>query len=267
MKNNYVYCLAIILVSTLLQNSTFVLAGNDSPGRGQLPGSMDNRTLELLSPSGSIMDKGYSEWAAEQLAQLKDGITLGKWKSGHPGEKAVKISPNKIDPRPELWGAWCARTEARLPLPDGKKRCAMLSFTPPHRRQTSSCQMIMKATVFSINVCWGSYGSQDLLGLAMETHWLKRQAGLSKGGLEGRMKITSSVSLAQPIGGRLHAGGSVRPYSSQSTTLTNLGLWLLVYFPIRASNSTSTHTPIGISAHMTICTSGRPTNWPDLIFA
>ena len=131
MKKNYVYCLAIILGASLLQGSASVLARDSSPDNGQFSGNRDNRTWKSLSASGEIIEKTYPEWVAGQLAHLKEGMTLGEWNKAHPDETTVRVSPYKFDPRPELWGAWCARTEQRLPLPDGKEALRYAFFYPP----------------------------------------------------------------------------------------------------------------------------------------
>jgi hypothetical protein len=131
MKRNLVFGLTLILASTLPRFSTFMLAGDYKTGAGQSPRNLNTTTLESPNVAKSIEDRSYPEWVADQLAQLKEGMTLGDWKKDHPSEEAVKVRPYKFDPQAELWGDWCARTELRLSLPNGKEAARYAFFYAP----------------------------------------------------------------------------------------------------------------------------------------
>lgn len=127
----------IICIFTAL--FVFIVSGNKNTDAKSWPSRLNTTRVEFLSSAYAPGEKNYAEWAADQLAQLKVGVTLGEWKSSHPDEKTEKVSPSGITPRFELWGAWCARTENRLLLPDGNEAIRYAFFYCPY--PTSSLKL------------------------------------------------------------------------------------------------------------------------------
>lgn len=131
MRRNLLLVLAFILASSLPHLSFLMLARANQTGIREFTKISDASTQEPQKATRPDKESSYPGWVAAQLAQLKEGMTLGEWKKDHPNEEAVEVRPYKFDPQSELWGAWCARTELRLPLPDEKEALRYAFFYAP----------------------------------------------------------------------------------------------------------------------------------------
>jgi hypothetical protein len=86
---------------------------------------------EKPTSEGKAQVKDYPALAADELANLQDGVSLGDWKRNRPDEKVVVSNPTKVDPNPEHWKDWCARAEKRLSLPSGREALRYAFFYSP----------------------------------------------------------------------------------------------------------------------------------------
>lgn len=98
--------------------------------QGTLYGA-DNQQSSKELPAIKIANvSNFPHWVAEQLSELKDGLTLAQWKRNHPDE-TVFLFGTGGHADILINDDWCARAELSVVLPGGKTAVRHSVFYPP----------------------------------------------------------------------------------------------------------------------------------------